>query len=193
MVKLSKVKSHMISSISKKLCNILLCSAAVLTSAFPLSAFAGTTQLDIKVGGKAAAFVQPALSGDVPTAIVFDPANAESKADADAIAAAIGDGLSIKNSTLKPVMVEIGNLSALSGVKVAFLTHGLGGNKAAVASAAAQNGVLTISNDMSCVESDQCVVGVESKPKVSIVVSKAASEASSLSFGSAFLMMVKER
>ncbi|WP_417317222.1 hypothetical protein [Emcibacter sp.] len=172
-------------------CGMLLLGAILLGN--PISVQAETTKTDIQVGGKAAAFVQPALSGDVPTAIVYDSSNPESKADADGIAAAIGGGLQIKNSTLKPTLVDVSNLGALSSVKVAFLTHGMGGHQSAVASAAAQSGILTISNDMSCVESDLCVVGVESSPKVSIVVSKSATQASSLSFGSAFLMMVKER
>jgi hypothetical protein len=36
-------------------------------------------------------------------------------------------------------------------------------------------------------------VGVQSKPKVSIVVSKSATAAANLQFGAAFLMMVQER
>ncbi|WP_308910870.1 hypothetical protein [Pseudokordiimonas caeni] len=166
---------------------------AMLATGFGGVAHAQSTSLDIQVGAKAAAFVEPALTGDVPTAIVFDPANPASKADADAIMAAMGDGLKIKSGTLRPQLVPVGDAASLANVQVAFLAHGVGDGMGPVSAAAAANSVLTISNDMSCVETDRCVVGVQSKPKVLIVVSKSATSASKLQFGAAFLMMVKER
>jgi hypothetical protein len=166
--------------------------AVVMSGTQPSAAWADTTALDVKVGAKAAAFVEPALSGDIDTAIVFDPSNPASKADADAIAAALGGGLAIKGGALKPKLVPVGDVGGLSGVKVMFVAHGVGAGMTAVADASKANSILTISNDMSCVQSDQCVVGVESKPKVSIVVSKSATAAANLQFGAAFLMMVKE-
>ncbi|TNE66182.1 MAG: hypothetical protein EP335_04315 [Alphaproteobacteria bacterium] len=170
-----------------------LAGLAGLVTGIQASAYAETTVLDVQVGAKAAAFVQPALEGDILTAIVFDPANPASKADADNIFAALGNGLKIKSGTLKPKLVPVGELDKLSDVRVVFLAHGVGGGMSAVAGAAASRGILTISNDMNCVNTDQCSVGVESKPKVSIVVSKSATAAAGLQFGAAFLMMVKER
>ncbi|WP_417451107.1 hypothetical protein [Kordiimonas sp.] len=166
--------------------------AAILIG-FQGIAQAETTKRDVQVGAKAAAFVQPELTGDIATAIVFDPSNAASKADADTIAAALGDGMKIKHGTLRPKLVPLNDTAALATARVVFLAHGVGDGMSSVASAAATNAILTISNDMSCVETDRCVVGVQSKPKVSIVVSKAASAAANLQFGAAFLMMVKER
>jgi hypothetical protein len=165
---------------------------AVLSGA-QTAAWAETTDLDVKVGAKAAAFVQPSLTGEIPTAIVFDPANAASKADADAIAAAIGSGLAIKGGTLKAQLVPVNEIGSLGNVKVIFVAHGLGDHMSAVAEASRAGSILTISNDMNCVEVGLCVVGVESKPKVSIVVSKSATAAANLQFGAAFLMMVQER
>jgi hypothetical protein len=51
---------------------------------------------------------------------------------------------------------------------------------------------MTVSTDMACVQSGQCVMGVQSAPSVRIVVNRGAAGASSVSFAAAFAMMIEE-
>ncbi len=152
-----------------------------------------TSKADIQIGVKAAAFVEPALRGLVETAILYDPSNPASKADADAIMSVLREGQRIKQALLNPRLVDVETLSNLDDTSLAFVSHGLQAYHQTIASKASGQGILTISSDMTCVDNNQCVIGVISKPRVLIVISKQATQAAGLGFKSAFLMMVRER
>jgi len=157
------------------------------------SAAADTSAKDIKIAARAVAFMTNAPTGDVVTAIVFDPANGASKAEADAIMAAMAKGVKAGKAKLTPKLVSVDSLGDLEGSRVAFVTSELGAHQEAIFSAASAQAILVISTDMTCVNTGNCVVGVASKPKVAIVISRSARDASGVGFKSAFLMMVKER
>ncbi|MFZ5610536.1 MAG: hypothetical protein ACOY99_13115 [Pseudomonadota bacterium] len=159
----------------------------------PATVQAETTEKDIQVAARAVAFMENAPSGDTPAAIIYDPANGATKAEAEAIQKAMGAGLKAGNANLQPKLVAVGSLGDLAGARVAFVTGGLGAQHGAIFAAAAPKSILTVSTDMSCVDAGKCVVGVMTQPKVEIIVSKAARDASSISFAAAFLMMVKEK
>lgn len=165
------------------------CCAALALTIAALPASADTTAKDLQVFGKTLGFVEPGLSGTVSTAIVYD---AGSKAEADAIAAAMGAGFQAGGVTLKPVLVDVSSLSSLGSHKVAILTGGLGSKHAAIFAAASAAKVITVSTDESCVRGGNCVMGVKSVPSVQILVNKAAAQKSSISFKQAFRMMVTE-
>lgn len=171
----------------------LMAAAAVLLSLSPLAAIADTSDKDLQVATRALGFLDPALAGTVTTAIVYDKGNAASQAEAQKIVAAFGAGLAAKGATLKPKLVDVDQIGQMGDAKVVVLTSGLGGKQAGIFAEAAKRGAVTVSTDMACVNSGKCVVGVASAPKVEIVISKAAREASKVKFAAAFLMMVKER
>jgi len=157
------------------------------------SAIADTTKKDIQISARAVAFMADGPTGDVPTAIVYDPANAASKAEADSIQAIMAGGIKAGKASLKPKLVGTDALGGLSGTKVAFVTGGIGNQHQAIFSEASAQKILTVSTDMGCVDSGKCIVGIASKPKVEIIISKAARDATGIGFKSAFLMMVKEK
>jgi len=154
---------------------------------------AETSKKDMQIASRAVSFMADAPTGSVSAAVVYDPASAASKADADAIMAIIGGGLKAGKATLTGRLVAANALGDLADAKVAFIASDASSQHAAIFAEAAARSILVISTDMNCVDTDNCVVGVASKPKVSIVVSKAASSAAGLSFKPAFLMMVKEK
>jgi len=158
-----------------------------------LPSAADTSAKDIQIAARAVAFMTNAPSGDVMTAIVYDPANAASQSEADAIMAAMAKGVKAGKAKLLPKLVPIDSLGNISGSKVAFITGGMGSHHAAIFAAASTQAILVISTDMDCVNAGNCVVGVASKPKVEIIISSSARTAADISFKSAFLMMVKER
>ncbi|NIJ08239.1 hypothetical protein FHS31_001856 [Sphingomonas vulcanisoli] len=136
-------------------------------------------------------FVQSPPIGLVVAAIVYEPGNAASEAEAAAIETEIGAGLTVGRATIKARRVSVNALGGLAGVKVAFVTSGVHAQQA-LAEAAAHDGILTITGDTACVQAGRCVVAVSAAPRTQIIVSRAAAAASGIHFGSAFLMLIKE-
>lgn len=173
---------------------VQILTAALLGWGFSLQpAAAETTARDVEVAARAVAFLASKPTGEQPTAIVYDPANAESQADADALKAILSGGVNAGKVTLgAPKLVAVGDLGGLAGMQVAFVAKGTGSHHAAIAAAAAAQKTLTMSADLECVRSGSCVVGIQGQPNVEIYISKQASQASGQEFSSAFLMMAKE-
>jgi hypothetical protein len=102
----------------------------------------------------------------------------------------MGSGLVVGALTLKPRMVASNALGQLAGAKLAFVTRGT--NYKAIAAAAAPRSILTIGSDPACALAGHCVMAIDSKARVQIMVSQAASRAARLEFKSSFLMLIKE-
>lgn len=144
------------------------------------------------VAARVVSFQQKAPSGAVTAAIIFDPADAGSVAEAASIERQVGSGIGSGRATLRVRRVAVGQLGGLSGSAVAFVTGGLRERHGDIAAAAQRGGILTITSDLGCVTAGACAVAVSSGAKVQITVSRAACKAARLQFGSAFLMLVKE-
>lgn len=152
-----------------------------------------TDAKDLAIGLKTLPLLENKITGTATTAIVYDPSNAASKADATAIQAAITANPSAPGGvTLAPVMVPVSDMSKLSSAKIAFVAEGAENSFGAIASAASAAGVLTISSDLDCVKGGKCVLGIVSSPDVTIYYSKTAGDAAKISFSPAFTMLVKQ-
>jgi hypothetical protein len=164
-----------------------MCGIAALGSATPLSA-----ELNVPIAARVVSFLQPSPVGTIATAIVFEPGNAVSEAEASAIERSIGASLPAGRSAIRARRVPISAIGSLSGFRVAFVTSGLRSEHAGIAAAASKSSVLTISSDPICVQSARCVVGITPGPRTQITVNRAAARAANIKFGSAFLMLIKE-
>ena len=149
-------------------------------------------ELNVQIAARVVSFLQPPPNGAVQTAIVFEPGNAVSEADATSIERAIGGGVAAGRASIRTRRVPIGALGTLGNYRAAFVTTGLRDEQAGIAAAAARGSVVTITSDQACVQAGRCVVGISSTPRVQITVSRAAARAANVRFGSAFLMLVKE-
>lgn len=156
--------------------------AALMLAAAP--AQATTSERDLQVMARAVGFVDGLPRGNVTVAVVDGPG-------ADAIVAAMGAGVAGGGVTLVPRKVAVGALAG-SGARVIIVPEGHGGSHAAIAAAARGLNAITLSTDMSCVNSGSCVVGVAAEPRVEIVVSRAASAANGITFAQAFRVMIRE-
>lgn len=155
----------------------------------PVSAGA---ELNVHIAARVVSFLQPPLTGAVQAAIIFEPGNAASEADAAAIERVVGSGLAAGRASLRTRRVPVAALGTLGNYRAAFVTAGLRGEQPAIAAAAARASVVTITSDQACVQAGRCVVGIANGSRVQITVSRAAAKASNVRFGSAFLMLVKE-
>lgn len=167
-----------------------LWSAVGVTAVLGLAAPMGAADLNIPVATRVISFLQPALSGSIPAAIVYEPGNAASEAEAASIERA--GPLVAGKGTLRLKRVAANALGQLAGVRVAFVTSGLRDAEGQIAAAAARQSILTITSDLACVQAAHCAVAISTTPRVQITVSRAASKAANIQFGSAFLMLVKE-
>lgn len=160
--------------------------SAALGLAMPLAA----ADLNLPVATRVISFLQPAPGGVIPAAIVYEPGNAASEAEAASIERA--GPLIAGKGTLRLKRVAVGALGGLAGMRVAFVTAGLRDQQTQIGAVAARQSILTITSDLSCVQAAHCAVAISSSPRVQITVSRAAAKAANIQFGSAFLMLVKE-
>jgi hypothetical protein len=155
------------------------------------SAQAAVTPKDIQVAARVLGFTATPITGTVKLGIVYDPANAGSAADEQALLGILGSGLSVGAVTLVPVPVPVASVGS-AGADVLFLTSGLGGGAAAAQQAAAAKKIMCITTDIAANAAGACAVAVQSAPSVKIIVNKAAADASGVSFGTAFMLMITE-
>lgn len=144
----------------------------------------------VQVAVRTAAFINPALSGSVTVAIIYEPGDPASEKEARDIERSMAGGLRVGAMTLSPKRVATSALEQLAGARIAFVTRGT--NYKAVASATAARSIFSISFDSACTRAGYCVLTVSEGPRVQIIVSKAATAAAKLRFDSSFLMLIKE-
>jgi hypothetical protein len=173
--------------VTEKLLYAGLLVAGALT--WPVAVLAN---LNVPVAARVISFVQPTPAGLIPVAIVYQPGNAASEAEAADIERALPAGLTVGRASLRMRRVPVTDLSQLAGARAAFVTPGLRSFQDDIAAASAARSILTITTDDGCVQAGLCVVGISSSGRTQITVSKAAAKRSRIRFGSAFLMLVKE-
>jgi hypothetical protein len=154
---------------------------------------AATDRADLSVGMKTLPLLTNKIEGSVTVAIVFDPASPVSRDDANNIKAIFDGGLEVPGDLkLNGLLVPVNELDKMGGTRIAVLAEGLGPHYEAISAAASAGRILTMSTDLSCVQSNKCVLGMVSKPHVEIYYSKSAADAAKISFGQVFTMLVKQ-
>jgi hypothetical protein len=144
---------------------------------------------DLKIIAKALGFLDPPAPAGV-VAVVYDAGNAASKSDATDIAAAFGDGLASKSGSVTAKAVDLAGLGDGSGYVAVIVADG--GPVGGAMSAAKAHKIPCITGSMALVQSGQCIMAVQSEPKVDITVNHAAAAAAGIAFGSAFQMLIHE-
>ena len=165
--------------------------ACVTTLLWPLSP-APSAVFNVPVAARVMSFVQPAPSGIIPVAIVYQPGNGGSEAEASEMERALSRSSVSGHASIRTRRVAVSNLAQMSGARAAFVTSGLRTWQSDLAETASAQAILTITSDTGCVVAGRCVVGITEGAKTQIVVSKEAARRSRIRFGSAFLMLVKE-
>lgn len=143
---------------------------------------------DLQLIGRALSFVEGGATGNVTLAIVYADDVAGSQAEAESISAILGSGLSAGQVTLRPQLISISDVSGIGSDAALFVPSGMSAHYSAISSAPS----ITVSTDRACADAGACVVAVQSQPSVEIYVSRSAADARSVSFASAFRMMINE-
>lgn len=171
---------------------VLGVAAAVALFATP-PAFADVTAKDVQVIGRSLGFLTEKPSGRLTVAIIHAPSVPESQKEAEGLKSLLGDGLAAGAVTLVPALVPVDTLAGLETAGIAFVTGGLGPRHAAIFDATKGRKMLSVTTDPACIQAAKCVMSVKAEPKVEIIVSKAAADASQVAFQPAFRMMITEQ
>lgn len=177
---------------AKRFVRIVAGLALSLGLALPIQATA-TERTDLLVGIKTLPMLSHELLPPLVLGIVYDPANPESKNDAEAMKAVLDSGMGVQDGRhISGLMVPVANLAGLSQVKMVFIAKGLRSHFDAIAEAAKAHNILTMSSDMECVRENKCILGISSEPVVEIYFSRVASELAKIDFDAAFIMLIKK-
>ena len=171
----------------RKIVGVAVVLAAVAFTGAP--AYADVTEKDIQIMGRVLGFIQNGPEGEVRLGIVYNPDSSASKQTAQSIADMMGSGKKAGKVTFTPVVISSSEVSS-SGATVVLVLDGV--NITKVVSAVSGKGIVTIGQSRDCLDNKSCVIVVESAPRVEIMVSRFASDATGVSFASAFRAMIKE-
>jgi hypothetical protein len=159
--------------------------------AFGYSAHADVSATDLQVAARALSFMEKPLTGAVRVGIVYAPASPRSSRQAEQLRAMIGGGLKAGSVQLSPVMVKADE-AAIANVDLFFLTEYVGPQDAPLSAISAARQIPCVTTDIAQVQSGTCVMGVRSRPKVEILVNRAAAAASGMNFATVFRVMITE-
>ena len=161
-------------------------------AALTLPANAQNTQTDLLVAGRALGFIDNLKQNSVVrVGIVYDPAIAQSAQQAAEFHVMLANGLRIGGLEFRPVMVPLGTLEG-AGVEAFLLTEGLGAGAAKVARVSRARKIPCITFDLSQVRNGNCAMGVRARPRVEVLVNRAAADATGMDLAAAFRIMITE-
>ncbi len=162
----------------------------LLAGAAPRAVMAASlSSQEVQVLGKALAFMQPLPPGATTIAVVYAAGDARSHADAEQIAAEIGNGFQIGTVVLKPQVIDT---AALATSDPAVIVTATGANGDAVLDASRAQHALCVTSALAAVQSGSCTMSIRSNPRVEIVLNAEAARAAGVGFPIAFHMMVRE-
>ncbi len=167
--------------------------ALVAVTGLPQAARAEFSARDGQVLGRTLGYVGDGMTGTAILGIVFVPGDPSSRREAELIRTVIGGGLVAGRVRLQASLIPVDQLAVVMGVNALYVTSGLTGSMGAVSGTALRLHVPTVSIDMTCVRSGNCVVGFSSQPTVQIVIDHAAAARAGMHFLQAFRMLVQER
>ena len=168
----------------------------LLMEILPFIALA-TDSLDITSGLNTLPLLVDKITGDTTIGIAYNPLSSTSASDAHNIKAMIdaGEKTGIKlpgRGKLSAILVSVNELGKLSRARIAFLTPGLEAYFANINTATSAASILTITTDIDCVRAAKCIIGIETKPNLTIYYSKSAADSAKIEFSQSFSMLVKQ-
>ena len=157
--------------------------------ATPCQAQADQALFDLVV--KSLRFVSEPPKGQTRIAIIYDPDSEQSIGEFDYLEEHL-DRVETPGATLVPVRVRVDELEVLRDVRFAVFAGPLEDHLENIFAVTRAYGILSIAMRPACVEIGRCVMAVRTEPRNEVIVSRAASIASSVEFPTAFRMLIRE-
>jgi hypothetical protein len=167
----------------------LVALAWLLVAAPP--ALADVDAGDMQIMARALSFMAKPLAGEVLVGVVYSPDNAQSVRELESVQRLLGNGLRVGSVTLEPVPVRLGEAGG-ARPGLFFLTAGLGAQAQPVAAASRARRIPCVTTDLTQVRSGVCAIGIQSRPRVEILVNRVAAAAVGTEFSTVFSLMITE-
>lgn len=166
---------------------LALCGSSSLALANELPSPSGQ---DIQILGRILSFREASSSGAMTIAIVYNGADPQSLAEAQALSGLMGAGVTVGKLVLRPVLIEQSRLSGATGYAAIFSAAAV--NSGLLQTALRQQQVPCITRHVEQVSKGACIISIRSSPTVSIAYNNANAAAAGVRFATAFIMMVRE-
>jgi len=144
---------------------------------------------ELQILARALVFLDPPLTGEAVVAIVYAGRDADSRRDAEALAAEVGSSLRIGGATLTPIVVDT---AALASIRFSLVIMATGADSALVSEAASAQHALCVTADLAAVRAGTCTMAIQSDRRVEIFINREAAIRAGLTFATAFRIMVHE-
>ena len=134
-------------------------------------------------------------TGELRTVIIYAPEHDACRRAAEAIAPLLAGRVSegrVRLIANARVLIPASNLSVLENKDVAFVTGSLGPWHAPIAEASVRRRIVSVTNDLSCVTSGNCIMGVRSEPRVRVIINRKLADRSSIDFTPGFRLLFTE-
>jgi hypothetical protein len=151
-----------------------------------------TTLHELRVSVRILDFLTESSRGKVPVAVVYDARNKASVEDAQTILGWLNSEVSSGKIELSPSLFDVHQLDEASSYRFAVVANATEANFDLILAFSRKNHVLTVSSDLSCMRSGNCVVGIASNPRIEVTINRAVASSCGVAFSEAFRMMVRE-
>lgn len=152
---------------------------------------AQTEARDLQVLARTLGFLDPPLGGTLTVGVLYDPASTAATRDANGIASLMGGGLRSGGLALQAELVPFDSAGS-AAVDLFFLAQGNGERVAGILPVLKSRKLPCLSTDLDQVRAGHCTVGLQSAPRVEILLNTGLASASDVAFASVFRMMIKE-
>ncbi len=152
---------------------------------------AEVTQSDLQVIARVLSFMERPLTGVVNVGIVYEPTIQASRRDAQAVSVVMGSAFRVGRLELRPVIITIDE-AAGANVDLILLTGSVGAEASSLVEISAQRRIPCFTLDLDRVRDGTCAIGLSTRPRVDIVVHRAAASNSGVVFATAFRVMTTE-
>lgn len=146
---------------------------------------------NLQVLARTLGFMDPPMKGRLKVGILYDPASTAATRDANALAGQFAGGLRSGGLVLEARLVPIAE-AGRADVDLFLLSRGNGARAAAVPPVLKARKLPCLSTDLDQVRAGHCTIGLQSAPRVEIILNTGLAADSDMAFASVFRMMIKE-
>ena len=139
---------------------------------------AEVTAADLMIAARAIGFIEKFGNSDIRVGIVYAPESAQSVQQANALRAMFGNQFRVGSRVLTAILVRTDQVAGAAAERVA--------------STSKLKKIPCITFDFSQVRNGACAIGVQSQPKIQILVNRKAAAESGTTFSSVFRLMITE-
>lgn len=152
---------------------------------------AAPDESEMQIVARMLSFLNKPLTGTIRAGIVYEGVDGPSFQEATGLRQLMGSGFKSGNVILKPVMLRLEDVDT-ANVDLLILADGVGRDLPGLGARMQAKKVPCVTLDIEQVKSGNCAIGIQTSPRIEILVNRAAASRSGVAFAGAFRMLVTE-